>query len=236
METHPFLDINGLESQFNFTSSFIKSAGYLDGGIWFPTTQTLFMGTYPPNREYVNTDGSVRKGYLHYSSPRNKFWRHIDNLYDTALYIPTKIAKNPELRIENAIKKIEIAKEKKFGFVDIFSKVDRRMVDSASDADLIERETIFDNGIFDLILASNVTQIAFVYSLAKETFEKKLLQLYSVSPTEIRQYNTEYIPLQVTTIQINGKNLNLCYSPIHGNIIDSAKRDALRKVIELDLT
>lgn len=231
METHPYIDTNGLLNQLNLTSEQVERDGFQVGGIWFKDTKTIMCGTFPPTREYKD-----RKGYIHYSSPRNKFWRHIDNIYDTKLYIPTKISKNEISRIQNALSKISFLKDKKVGLIDIFTKVSRKNEDSANDTDLIPQGTIFENQIFNKIIQQDaVQQIGFVYSLSRDIFEKEILSIFGKTPKIVRKYNTDKVPLEVKKVTINNKELLLAYSPIHGKILDELKRKALKKVIEFDL-
>lgn len=230
METHPYIDTNGLLSQLNLTSEQVERDGFQVGGIWFKDTKTIMCGTFPPTKEYKD-----RKGYIHYSSPRNKFWRHIDNIYDTKLYIPTKISKNEIYRIQNSLSKISFLKEKKVGLVDIFTKVLRKKEGSANDTDLIPHGTIFENEIFNKIIQQEaVQQIGFVYSLSRDIFEKEISYRFGKTPKILRKYNTDNVPLEVKKVTINNKELLLAYSPIHGNILDELKRKALKKVIEFD--
>lgn len=235
MEVHPYINIAGLFTQLNLTSQIVQTRGFLDGGIWFSDTVTAMCGTYPPLREYQTQQGTIRKGYVHFSSPRNKYWRHVDNIYGTKLYIPTKIAKNEQARIDNALKKIDFLEEKKLGFIDIFTKVRRRVNGSAKDTDLISVETIFDNGIFENVLQQNIRQFGFVYSLSRDIFIEKIEAKYKVKPQTVRPYNANNIPLEVRKVKVNGKEIFLSYSPIHGNITDDKKRAALKKVIEFDI-
>lgn len=231
IEIHPYITTNGLLTQLNFTNEQVENNHFQNGGIWFKNTRTIICGTFPPTREYKN-----RKGYIHYSSPRNKFWKHVDNIYRENLYIPSKVSNNEFLRIKNSLNKISFLKQRGLGFVDIFTKISRIKECSTRDTDIIPEETIFDNQIFDTIIQqSEVKQIAFVYSLSKKIFEDKLLRIFGKRPKIIREYNTAQIPLEVKTITINQKDLFLSYSPIHGKILDEQKRIALKKVTELDL-
>lgn len=235
METHPYINKTGLITQLNLTPEAVQTRGYLDGGIWFMDTLIAMCGTYPPLREYQTSQGTIRKGYIHFSSPRNKYWRHVDNIYKTEFYIPSKIANNEQERIQNALNKIDFLETKKLGFIDVFSKVNRRVATSANDSDLIRVESIFDNGIFENVLQQSIRQFGFVYSLAHNTFVNEVEAKYNVKPQLIRPYNTDNIPLKVSRIKVHGKEIYLSYSPIHGNITDDRKRAALKKVIEFDI-
>ena len=230
MYIHPYIDKQGFINQLRLSEEQVQSGGYKPGGIWFNDTLSVVCGTYPPNREYVD-----RKGYIHYSSPRNKFWRHVDNLYGTELYIPTKVASNEKARIENALDKIQFMKSKRLGFIDIFSKVNRRVENSSKDSDLIPVETIFDNSTITEVIEGGIIQFVFVYSLSRDTFIQSLAKKFNVFPEIVRNYNTDGVPLEVKKVQIDGKEIYLSYSPIHGKIYDDLKRAALKKAIEFDI-
>lgn len=235
METHPYINKTGLITQLNLSPETVQMKGYLDGGVWFMDTVTAMCGTYPPSREYQTSQGVIRKGYLHFSSPRNKYWQHVDNIYGTNLYIPSKNSNNENERIQNSLKKIEFLETKKLGFIDIFSKVNRRLTTSAKDSDIIPVENIFDNGIFESVLQQSIRQFGFLYSLSYTTFVQNLEAKYNVRPKLIRPYNTDNIPLEVSKIKVESKEIYLSYSPIHGNIKDYKKRIGLKKIIEFDI-
>lgn len=229
IEIHPYIDSTGLENQLNFSKDIINIGEFQRGGIWFPNSFTILSGTFPPLNEYAN-----RKGYIHYSSSKNQFWKHIDSIYNTSLFINNKTAINPQLRIQNAIEKIDFAKKYNLGFVDVFSKIQRK-VNSSKDTDLIEIETIFENGIFEELLDKGVKQFVFVYSLSKEIFLSKIYNYYKQIPKVVRPYNFENIPLEVSILKLKGKDIFLSYSPIHGKITWELKQKALKKTIELEL-
>lgn len=229
MEIHPHINKNGLINQLELNADQIQEGGFKEGGIWFSDTQTIICGTFPPKKEYHN-----RKGYIHYSSPKNKFWQHIDALFQTEFFLTTEKAKNENLRIQNALDKIEFLKKKKFGFIDIFTKINREDDKSSKDDDLIKIETIFENGTFEKVLESNVNQFAFVYKRSRDEFMKSIAQNYQVKPILVRKYRKDNVTLEVKKIRINEKIIHLSYSPIHGNIRDNERRPALKKVVELD--
>jgi hypothetical protein len=228
METHPFLTTNGFISQLKMTKGQVNEKKFLDGGIWTNESKCIIIGTFPPYSEYYN-----RTGYIHYSSPRNKFWKHIDSIYKTNLYISSIDAKNSKKRVENAIEKIEFIQTKELGFIDIFTKIDRK-VNDAKDENLIQIETIFDDNIFENILKSNVDSFVFVYSLALETFISEIQKKYKVVPKLIRKYKKDDITLEVQSIEILNKIYYLSYCPIHGNNEDAKRQPALKKAIEFD--
>lgn len=229
METHPYIDKSGFTNQLNLSDKYIETKGYEDGGIWFADTQKIICGTFPPTFEHQN-----RKGYIYYSSSRNKFWRHIDDIYKTKdkLFLPSKFSRDDKLRINNAFDKINFIKSKKLGFIDIFTKIDRKICCSSADEDLIPIETIFDNGTFERVMSSNVNQFIFVYKLSLNTFVESLNKKYKITPLSFREYNKDDIPLEIKTFKFNEKAFELLYSPIHGKIKDNLKQKALRTAID----
>ncbi|SOE24009.1 hypothetical protein SAMN06298216_4378 [Spirosomataceae bacterium TFI 002] len=231
METHPYATTNGFQKQLEMSEKEIQKGAFKSGGIWDEKTKTIICGTFPPLKEYNN-----RKGYIHYSSPKNKFWSHIDAIFDTRYYINTKEAYDVHHRIQNALKKIKFLINKEVGFVDIYTKIERKIEGSSKDDDLECVETIFENGIFESILKSDVNQIAFVYCLARNEFIKAIKEAYSVIPVVIREYKKDDITLEVKKVTIGNKVLFLSYCPIHGNIRDIHRRPALAKVIKGDFS
>jgi G:T/U-mismatch repair DNA glycosylase len=233
MEIHPYLKTSGINTQLNLSVEEIQTGEYKDGGIWFPNTRVIVCGTFPPRKEYFN-----RKGYIHYSSSKNKFWQHIDSIYNLNLYASKKISDKTDLRIANSLEKIRFLKDKKIGFIDVFTKISRKDPNSWKDADIIEPyETFFDEQIFQNIISSSVENIVFVYSKSYEVFVKYLrLKFDDILIFEIREYNKDNIPLRVESFNINNKTFYLSYSPIHGNIEDIFRRPALKKAIENDFT
>lgn len=231
METHPYIEKSGLEKQLNLKTEEIKLGKYKDGGIWFPNTHVIVCGTFPPRKEYFN-----RKGYIHYSSSRNKFWQHIDSIYNLDLYASKVISDKKDLRIANCKDKISFLKNKKIGFIDVFTKISRNDPKSSKDDDIIKPyETIFDGDIFNSILNSSVENIVFVYSKSYDVFVKYLrIKLPEVSIFLVREYQKNNIPLRVESFKIGSKSIYLSYSPIHGKMKDIYRRPALRKAIEND--
>ncbi len=228
METHPYIDKTGLKRQLNLEESKILNEGYNDGGIWFADTKTIICGTFPPRKEYFN-----RKGYIHYSSPKNKFWQQVDKIFQTELFIKSDIARSADLRINNSLAKIDFLKNKKVGLVDIYTKVDRQEIDSSSDNDLIPRETIFDTDIFNAILASTVENFVFVYSKSRDEFESQLTRRYNTNFEIIKSHNDGGILLGIKKCTVNEKEFQLIYYPMHGNNTDEKRLPALRRIFEI---
>lgn len=229
METHPYSDLNGFKNQLNLTDDEIKDYGFKSGGIWFNNTESIICGTFPPKKEYFD-----RKGYIHYSSNKNKLWKHIDAIFNTNLFSNSEDDKS---RILNAKEKIKFLADKRLGFIDVYSKIDRKFENSSSDCDLISVENIFENGVFEEIIKSDVKQFIFVYSLSRDEFESHLKEKFSdIEFSKIREYKKDDITLEVKKIKFDKITIYLSYSPIHGNISDTMRRPALMKAINQDFT
>lgn len=233
MENHPYTSRNGFIDQLNMSSEDIQKWGFIDGGIWFNDTRSIVCGTFPPKKEYNN-----RKGYIHYSSPRNKFWQHIYGIYRTNLFINSADARDEGNRINNAIDKITFLKKMKLGFIDIFTSITRKDSDSSRDEDIIEPyKTFIDEQTFEKLLKSQVENIIFVYSKSYNVFIDELKKKYgNISKVLVREYDKNGITLRVEKIVIDNRILYLSYSPIHGNIKDYKRRPALKKAIENDFS
>jgi G:T/U-mismatch repair DNA glycosylase len=223
MEIHPYLTTNGFIEQLNYSKEQIEKEGFNDGGIWFKDTKSIICGTFPPKTEYFN-----RKGYLHYSSNRYKFWRHIDAIYNKNLYLNTN---DDDTRINQSKLKINFLKESKIGFIDIYTKIERLDNQHARDTDIIPIETIFETNIFEKIIDSEVKQIIFVYQNSYSIFKERLLAEYQTGLRKIREKGTNGFPLEIYEVEINGRRLLLKYSPIHGRITDNVRRPSLQMAI-----
>ena len=231
MEKHPFKTTSGFQLQLDMSEEEICSSAFNKGGIWSDKTKVVVCGTFPPKKEYFN-----RKGYIHYSSPKNKFWSHIDAIYKTSLYLNKKESENELTRITNAYDKISFITKLNIGFIDVYTAISRKDPDSSKDNDITEPfETIFDNEIFLEILESDINNIVFVYSRSYNEFINGIRKHYpNHTIKKIREYRKNQITLRVEIITIGNKQINLSYSPIHGNIKDIYRRPALKKALEGD--
>lgn len=231
MENHPYASNLGFAIQLNYSLEKISIEGFKNGGIWFSNTKVLVCGTFPPKNEYFN-----RKGYIHYSSVRNKFWQHIDSIYEQNLYANSNQILNDNLRIENCELKISFLKKKLIGLVDIYTKISRKAELSSKDDDIIAPfETIFETSIFSEILNSKVENIVFVYSKSYNVFIDEIKKQFPDAKFDlVRPYMKDNISLRVEKININNKTIFLSYTPIHGKLSDSTRRPALFKALNCD--
>lgn len=229
MEIHPYKFLEGFKAQLNLSSSQIEQYGFKPGGVWFDDTETIIMGTFPPANEYFE-----RQGYIHYSSNRNKFWLHIDAIFGTNLKLNPALSENDDLRIENALEKIAFLKANRIGFVDIFTKIQRKVEGSASDENLIPIESIFETGVLDsLVKSKSLRQITFVYGKAKSTFFQKLSEYNQRTPIVTRGYGEENLRLGIWDFEFNSVANKLSQVPIHGNILDVEKQRAISAMLTM---
>lgn len=229
MEDHPFRNLDGFKKQLNLSDELIEKYAFRSGGLRFDESQTIVTGTFPPKKEYYN-----RKGYIPFSSPKNKWWQQIDKIKNTQLYINSSSAANVNERIENAMAKIDFLKLERIGLVDIFTKVDRKKELSALDTDLIPRETIFESDMFEAIVKSSVKQFLFVYKWAYNLFELEIRRKLGVVSTVIWPYKQEGVLLEVKIVIIKDKQIFLTYYPMHGRNLDCNRLPALNKALNFD--
>lgn len=159
---------------------------------FIPTkTETIIIGTFPPKSEYEN-----KCDFFFYSSVRNQFWNRMENIFpEFKLKKTSTKLKNTSTR-QNKIDKQEFCKKQNIGFLDVFTKIERKVKNSSKDSDLIPRESILDNGIlFDnLENNKNINRICCTYKLAYDCLicglDKKQLEFNS---NELTANGEEYV-------------------------------------------
>jgi hypothetical protein len=226
MEIHPYLTTEGYRSQLNLSDEKIEKLKAFDGGIWFLNTKRIVCGTFPPKKEYYG-----RKGYLYFASAKNQFWKHIDAIYGTNYFLASKDLKEID-RINNALDKINFCRQREFGFIDMFSKINRFNETSSSDDDIIPVETIFQNGVFTNAISKGVSTFICVYKFSFETMIQSIMDGFGGPPKIIRPYNSENVPLKAIKFVLGNKEIIVIYSPIHGNIHWPRKQAALKMAME----
>lgn len=225
---HPLRDLSGFENYLSFTFKRITELQLKPGGLWNHNTKIIVSGTFPPYKE-------IRPGYFYFSSSRNQFYKHVDAIFNTTLFLRSQQAKVQKNRVDNASQKAEFFLTKNIGFIDIFQEVERSNPYSASDSNITDFRSIFDNGLFADILSSQVNQIVCVYSLALNTFKEMIAQHYHVHPRLIVPYCTKgNLPLEVYEYTIDRRKLYLVYAPIHGPIEWKLKQGALSRALTVD--
>ena len=229
IETHPYVDLIGLKQQLELSDAEIALNQFQPGGIWFPDTRIIMCGTFPPKREYFE-----RTGYAHYSSPHNQFWKHSEAVFNGDFYINSRVAANTEARIANAHKKVAFAREMQIGFVDLYTKISRRIPNSSADKDLEPQETIFRNGTIKRLLESGIQRFVFVYSLCRDRFFEELMEL-GIVPQQRIAYRTERGLLALWTASVMGREIQLVYSPIHGKNPWIEKQAALKLATDITM-
>jgi len=165
----------------------------IENGYIPENSEALIIGTFPPKSEYENN-----KNFFFYSSPRNHFWNRIDNIFPE-LQPKLKKTKTRLTKVtleENKCDKQKFCKEKRIGFLDVFTKVERKVENSSKDTDLIPRENILGNGklLNHLEKNKNINRICCVYKLAYDSLicglDKMKLQL---KKNELTANGEEYI-------------------------------------------
>ncbi|AOZ98215.1 uracil-DNA glycosylase family protein [Flavobacterium commune] len=142
--------------------------GFIQNGI-----KTLIVGTFPPKEVYESDDH-----FFFYSSTRNHFWNRMENIFPEWNKLKKTKTKCAEISPEqNKIDKENFSKEKKIGFLDIFSKISR-MKNSTKDNDLICVENIVENGKLDKVIIENesLRRVCCTYKLAFEILKCKIEQ------------------------------------------------------------
>jgi len=139
--------------------------GFVKKGI-----KTLIVGTFPPKEIYENNEH-----FFFYSSVRNHFWNRMENIFPECKLKKTQ-TKCIEVSLEqNKIDKANFSIEKKIGFLDIFSKINR-IKNSSKDDDLICVENIVENNKLDKVINENksLKRICCTYKLAFEVLRCKI--------------------------------------------------------------
>jgi len=129
-------------------------------------SKTIIIGTFPPKSEYEN-----KPEFFFYSSVRNHFWNRMENIFPEIRLKKTATKLKNISPGKNKIDKQQFCINKKIGFLDIFSKIERKEQDSTKDVDLIPRESVLDNNILfkQLDNKKNIQRICCTYKLAYDS-------------------------------------------------------------------
>ena len=140
METHP--SYNGFDENISIKGEKLKG-GFLPG-----STRVIVMGTFPPPDVMKNYQSKSIESFFYYNSPKNHFWNRIES------FIPMNgerwkyTSKSKESIEVNIIRKKALCESMGLGFMDYFSKIERKKPDSYKDDDLIDKENVIENGFF----------------------------------------------------------------------------------------
>ena len=138
--------------------------------------KTIIIGTFPPKSEYENNTN-----FFFYSSVRNHLWNRMETLFPEYRLKKTATKLKNITQEQNKIDKENFCKDKEVGFIDVFTKIKRKVNNSTKDKDLDPRENIMENGILFKILDvnKNIDRICCTYKLAYDSLlcglEKELL-------------------------------------------------------------
>tara|TARA_R110002049_G_scaffold185921_1_gene354188 strand:+ start:72 stop:716 length:645 start_codon:yes stop_codon:yes gene_type:complete len=163
----------------------------IENGFIPQNSKAIIVGTFPPKSEYLNNIN-----FFFYSSVRNHMWNRMENIFpEFQLKKTSTKLKNISPR-QNKIDKQNFCKRQNIGFLDIFTKIERKVENSSKDSDLIPRENILDNGkLFDhLEKNKNIDRICCTYKLAYDSLicglDKKKLEF---KVNELTANEEEYI-------------------------------------------
>lgn len=136
--------------------------------------KTIVIGTFPPKNEYKN-----KPDFFFYSSARNHFWNRMDSIFPGYKLKKTATKLLDVSTEENKLDKQKFCRNKNIGFIDIFTKINRKVNNSTKDMDLEPQENIVTNGRLYNILDKNqnIVRICCTYKLA---FESLLFSLDKV--------------------------------------------------------
>ena len=115
----------------------------LPDGFILDDAEKLVVGTFPPS------GWENKEHFFFYASPLNQFWNVIDRALDfQGTEKQLKWTKNrgfQESERANREKLKLFCKQKKIGFIDVFTKVRRTKVDATKDVDLIPVQSIIES-------------------------------------------------------------------------------------------
>lgn len=134
-ELHPCFD--------GFQHNALVNGQPLQGGLVPPTATRIIMGTFPP----PSVMERFWEGYpfFYYNSSRNHFWNRIESFVVNQNDMRWKwINGAPETEDENIVRKVELAQERGWAFMDFFSEIDR-IENNANDGNLVNIDDVIVN-------------------------------------------------------------------------------------------
>ena len=159
-EIHPSYD-------YNFEKTF-SDLLILKGGFLTNTAVKIIMGTFPPPKANLKSQG---EDYFFYPSNRNQFWNIIDIANNDRNLGIDKLkftSKSHETFSSNIQRKANFSLYQKWAFLDLFTKIERRFPNSSKDIDLIDKGNIIeDKTLYEYLnLNSRIRQISCTYQTA----------------------------------------------------------------------
>lgn len=135
-ELHPCLE--------GFPQNAFVNGQQLQGGLITPTATKIIMGTFPPPSVMERFwDGN---SFFYYNSSRNHFWNRIESFVPLHNGIRWKWLNGaPETENENIARKITLAQDRGWSFMDFFSEIDR-LENNADDENLVNLDDVVVNG------------------------------------------------------------------------------------------
>ena len=167
-ENHPAYDAT---FETNFSSLTILKGGFLT-----EAATKIIMGTFPPPKSKLQTQG---ENYFYYPNNRNQFWNIIDaancieNLEMKKLKFTNKSLESFPVNIQ---RKADFSFKQRWAFLDFFTHIERRVEDSSKDTDLIDKGNVIQNKLLFKYLDLNkkVNQISCTYKTSYQSLLKHL--------------------------------------------------------------
>ncbi len=116
----------------------------LQGGLIPPTATKIIMGTFPPPSVMERFwDGNT---FFYYNSSRSHFWNRIESFVPNQNEMRWKWLEGAlETEDENVTRKIELAQDRGWSFMDFFAEIDR-LENNANDENLVNIDDVVVNG------------------------------------------------------------------------------------------
>ena len=211
--------------------------------------RVLILGTFPvPNfsniEKFKKLNDYERENAWYYSSKRSEFWKIIADSFEIDY-------KNDKDFLINKTKKKKLFKDKNIGIADVFSKCERKNIESARDTDLIIRE--YNDVLADvingneekyrdlklIIFTSRFTENNFFKILNSNKVDYTLKESYEVYKYYNNGVNNKGITIDIinalkerylyvntiNNIKIKLSTITLKISPIKGVSLYSTKKE-----------
>lgn len=207
---HPAYD---LAFEQNFSKFLVLKGGFLT-----ETADQIIMGTFPPPKTKLLSQGN---DYFFYPNNRNQFWNIID-IVNNDLYLDAEKLKFTSKSLEsfntNIQRKASFAFEQKWAFLDFFSKIERLVENSSKDIDLIDKDNVVNNKILYQYLNINfkIKQVSCTF----QTAFKNLIEHLRIDGFEIKEQNNHQ---RLLIYQDRKIMINLLYPPTRSFVSLSEK-------------
>jgi hypothetical protein len=143
-----------------FPQNALGNGQLLQGGLIPPMATQIIMGTFPPPAVMLRFwDGNP---FFFYNSSRNHFWNRIENFVPYQNNLRWKwLDIALETEAENIARKVQLALDRGWAFMDFFSEIDR-LENNANDENLVNiDDVVVNNQLFAALEA--VPTISTIY-------------------------------------------------------------------------